>query len=133
MSAVQIDATPAGTILTYGAVELRLCPLYQPGDLLRVSSLMRLEVVDRAEYADGIVILSKIPRRDQARPSVMAVLFTHYIRHAALDNVDHVSTLRSLRHPSEYLQHLTEAAFLHDLVQRSVTASLAFKPQVRYL
>jgi len=133
MSAVHVDDTPAGTVLTYGSVELRLCPLYHPGDLIRVSTLLRVEVVDRAEHADGIVILSTHPRPDHVRPSVMAVLFTHYIRHMALNHVDHASTQRTLKHPSESLRRLTEAAFHHDLTQRSVIASFAFTPTVRYL
>jgi hypothetical protein len=63
----------------------------------------------------------------------MAVLFTHYIRHAMLDHIDHRSTQHSLKHPSPSLQRLTEAAFLHDLIHRSVAASFAFNPIVRYL
>lgn len=133
MSHAQVDETPHGTILTYGSVELHLCPLYAPGDLLRVSTLLRIEVVNRVEHADGIVILSTVPRPDHPRPAVTGVLFTHYIRHAALNHIDLVSTRRELTHPREALRQLTERAFLFDLTQRSVTASLAFVPQVRYL
>jgi hypothetical protein len=134
MSEMQVDETAGGTVLTYGSVELRLCPLYHPGDLLRVSSLLRVEIVTRVEHADGVVIFAKLPREGGLRPSVYGVLFTHYIRHrAVIDDVDHNSTLHVLQHPSERLRFLTEQAFHVDLVQRSVAASLTYTPKVAYL
>lgn len=132
MSTVQIDDTPLGTILTYGSVELRLCHLYAPGDIVSASALLRLEVVDRVEYADGIVVLSTTPRPQEVHPSVLGILFTHYIRHALLNHIDHRATHQALRHPSALLRRMTEAAFHQDITKRSLAASFAFQPSVRY-
>ncbi len=92
-----------------------------------------MEVVDSVEKADGIVVLGLLPREDQVRPSCQCVLFTHYYKHAFTDQVNHLETVAKLTFPSESVRLATERAFLMDLVRRSVTASLAYSPSVRYL
>lgn len=125
--------THAANILTYGSVELHLLDAYTPGDAIKVANRTYLEVVDRVEKADGIILLATHPRPGHARPGCTCVLFTHYLRHAFLDVVDHAATVTHLTLPTDSLRRLTEIAFMRDLIRRSVTASLIYTPQVRYL
>lgn len=123
---------PAG-VLTYGAVELHLFDSYAPGEIILIAPHTYLEVVDRVEKADGIVILATHPRPGQRWPGCTCVLFTHYQRHAFLDIVDHAATVTHLSLPTEHLRRATEIAFTRDLIRRSIAASFAYTPQVRYL
>lgn len=126
------DTHPTG-ILTYGSVELHLFDTYVPGEAIQIAHRTYLEVVDRVEKADGIIILATHPRPGHQRPGCTCVLFTHYQRHAFLDVVDHAATVTHLSLPTERLRQLTEMAFMRDLIRRSIAASFAYTPQVRYL
>lgn len=119
-------------MLTYGSVELCLNREYTPGDVIKVDDRLYIEIVDRVEKADGIITLALVPRKDQ-RPSCLCVLFTHYMRKKDADMVDHVATVTHLSLPTETVRKMTERAFQRDLVTRSVSASLAYHPTVRYL
>jgi hypothetical protein len=121
-------------VLTYGSVELCLYQEYRIGEALRIHRNLFLEIVDRVEKADGIIVLGKIPSEDKTRrPTCICVLFTHYVRRPYLDLVDHAATVTHLTNPSESVRRATERAFLMDLTTRSVAASLAYTPSVRYL
>ena len=122
-----------GGILTYGSVELCLYRTYHTGEALRIHRNFFMEVVDRVEKADGIVVLGLLPRDNSTKPTCQCVLFTHYCKHVCKDAVDHAQTVIHLTSPSEAMRLATERAFLMDLVRRSVTASLIYSPSVRYL
>lgn len=124
-------------ILTYGSVELCLYKQYRNGEILQVRDNLYLEVVDLVEKADGVIVLGMVPNhereRSSKRPACLCVLFTHYYRNQFIDAVDHAATVNKLTLPTETIRLATERAFLTDLVKRSVTASLAYNPSVRYL
>jgi hypothetical protein len=121
-------------VLTYGSVELCLYQQYQIGEAIRIHGNLFMEIVDRVEKADGIIVLGSIPNEDKTRrPSCICVLFTHYVRRPFLDVVDHAATVQHLTRPTDLIRRATERAFMLDLTTRSVTASLAYTPSVRYL
>jgi hypothetical protein len=123
----------SGGFLTYGSVELCLYQSYHAGEAIRIHRNLFLEVVDRVEKADGIVVLGLLPREGHKRPACQCVLFTHYYKQEHVDMVDHAVTVARLTFPTEATRLATERAFMMDLVSRSVTASLAYSPSVRYL
>jgi hypothetical protein len=93
-----------------------------------------MEVVDTVEKADGIIVLGLMPNEvAKRRPICLSVLFTHYYRKPYFDAVDHAETVLRLTKPSESTRLATERVFAIDLVTRSVAASLAMTPSVRYL
>ena len=129
-------STLTGAILTYGSVELCLYQGYKAGETLRIHQNLYMEVVDRVEKADGIVVLGLLPNEGKgvpSRPSCQCVLFTHYYKHPIKDTVDHFTTVARLTFPTETVRRATEQTFIMDLVKRSVIASLAYSPSVRYL
>lgn len=127
-------STTSSGVLTYGAVDLCLYSLYQPGSTIRIHRHLFLEVVDRVEKADGIVVLGMMPNEvAKRRPICLSVLFTHYYRKPYFDVVDHAETVLRLTQPSESIRRATERVFMIDLVTRSVASSLAMTPSVRYL
>lgn len=92
-----------------------------------------MEVVDTVEKADGIIVLGMMPNEvAKRRPICLGVLFTHYYRQLLFDAVDHAETVLRLTKPTEATRLATERVFTLDLVSRSVTASLAMNPSVRY-
>jgi hypothetical protein len=120
-------------VLSYGSVDLCLYQGYPAGDTVRVHRNLYMEVVDRVEKADGIVVLGLQPVEGQTRPTCHCVLFTHYFKHVYSDRVDHMTTVLRLTQPSESIRLATEKAFHLDLIRRSITASFAYNPSVRYL
>jgi hypothetical protein len=127
-------STKSSGVLTYGTVDLCLYNLYKAGSTIRIHNNLFLEVVDRVEKADGIIVLGLVPNEiAKRRPICLSVLFTHYYRKQHFDVVDHAETVLRLTQPSEAIRHATERVFTIDLVTRSVAASLAMNPSVRYL
>lgn len=120
-------------IRTYGSVELNLFPAYGLGDVIQVAGRIYMQVVDRVEDADGIVVLATTAREGHARPACTCVLFTHYKRHAFMDVVDHAATVTHLALPTDTMRMMTEIAFTRDLTRRSLAAALTYHPRVRYL
>lgn len=121
-------------VLTYGSVDLCLYNLYKAGSTIRIHRNLYLEIVDRVEKADGIIVLGLMPNEiPQRRPVCLSVLFTHYYRKPHFDAVDHAETVLRLSQPTESIRRTTERVFMIDLVTRSVASSLAMTPSVRYL
>jgi hypothetical protein len=126
-------STRSTGVLTYGSVDLCLYNLYDAGSTLCIHRNLYMEVVDTVEKADGIIVLGLMPNEvAKRRPICLGVLFTHYYRKSQFEAVDHAETVLRLSRPTESTRLATERAFMIDLVTRSVTASLAMSPSVRY-
>lgn len=121
-------------ILQYGTVELCLYPLYTPGEIIPIAKNFYISIVNRAEAADGIIILGSVPSEiPNRRPTTICVLFTHFYRKSMQDTIDHARTNFMLKRPTSYIREATRHAFCQTLAMRSFIALVSCAPIVAYL
>lgn len=104
---------------------------FQPGDVLSMGGLTRMEIVEDVNHADGVIYLGRMNAEGvRSGPGVIAVFFTYYLKHPTFDLVDHEATILAIEQmTADRCEELSRSVH-REIRTISWTASLCFNPNV---